>query len=170
RSRGHHGDLSRRRGGPSVRAVAVASAERVAPRLAASGGRSRHRARAGRHRQVRYRGGRGHAAGRSQSERRARDPLGRGRARCHRTAAQRPRHGEGGLSMWLDPFRDWLLSFGAAGAALWIVLKILAIAMPVIIAVAFYVLWERKLIGWMHARRGPMYVGMCILQTFADVF
>ncbi|MDX1548916.1 NADH-quinone oxidoreductase subunit NuoH [Novilysobacter spongiicola] len=72
--------------------------------------------------------------------------------------------------MWFDPFRDWLLSFGAAGAALWIVLKILAIAMPVIIAVAFYVLWERKLIGWMHARRGPMYVGMGILQTFADVF
>jgi len=72
--------------------------------------------------------------------------------------------------MWFDPFRDWLLSFGAAGAGLWIVLKILAIAMPVIIAVAFYVLWERKLIGWMHARRGPMYVGMGILQTFADVF
>ena len=46
----------------------------------------------------------------------------------------------------------------------------LLIAMPVIIAVAFYVLWERKLIGWMHARRGPMYVGMGILQTFADVF
>ena len=28
-------------------------------------------------------------------------------------------------------------------------LKILAITLPVIIAVAFYVVWERKLIGWM---------------------
>lgn len=72
--------------------------------------------------------------------------------------------------MMLDPFRDWLLDFGAAGAALWIVLKILAIATPVILAVAFYVLWERKLIGWMHVRHGPVHVGMGLLQTFADVF
>ena len=49
-------------------------------------------------------------------------------------------------------------------------LKILVIAMPVIIAVAFYVVWERKLIGWMHVRHGPMYVGMGIFQAFADVF
>ncbi|MEG3191659.1 NADH-quinone oxidoreductase subunit NuoH [Lysobacter sp. D1-1-M9] len=69
-----------------------------------------------------------------------------------------------------DPFRDWLLSFGNAGAAAWIVLKILAITMPVIVTVAFYVVWERKLIGWMHVRRGPMYVGMGVLQAFADVF
>ncbi|MDR0182438.1 NADH-quinone oxidoreductase subunit NuoH [Lysobacter arvi] len=69
-----------------------------------------------------------------------------------------------------DPFRDWLLSFGNIGAILWIVLKILVIAMPVIITVAFYVVWERKLIGWMHVRHGPMYVGMGVLQAFADVF
>lgn len=69
-----------------------------------------------------------------------------------------------------DPFRDWLLSFGNIGAVLWIVLKILLIAMPVIITVAFYVVWERKLIGWMHVRHGPMYVGRGILQAFADVF
>jgi len=69
-----------------------------------------------------------------------------------------------------DPFRDWLLSLGNIGAILWIVLKILLIAMPVIITVAFYVVWERKLIGWMHVRHGPMYVGMGILQAFADVF
>ncbi|MEO6365470.1 MAG: NADH-quinone oxidoreductase subunit H, partial [Luteimonas sp.] len=69
-----------------------------------------------------------------------------------------------------EPFRDWLLSFGAIGMLVWIVLKILAIAVPVIISVAFYVVWERKLIGWMHVRRGPMYVGMGVLQAFADVF
>lgn len=70
----------------------------------------------------------------------------------------------------VDSFRDWMLGYGATGTVAWIVLKILLIAMPVIISVAFYVLWERKLIGWMHVRHGPMYVGKGILQTFADVF
>ncbi|KPN19996.1 NADH:ubiquinone oxidoreductase subunit H [Xanthomonas sp. Mitacek01] len=68
------------------------------------------------------------------------------------------------------PLHDWLLSLGAIGLILWTVLKILVIAMPVIIAVAFYVVWERKLLGWMHQRHGPMYVGMGIFQAFADVF
>ncbi len=70
----------------------------------------------------------------------------------------------------VDPFRDWLLGFGTVGLLAWIVLKILAVAVPVILTVAFYVVWERKLIGWMHVRHGPMYVGMGILQAFADVF
>ena len=70
----------------------------------------------------------------------------------------------------VDPLRELLLSFGAIGAVLWIVLKILAITVPVILAVAFYVVWERKLIGWMHARQGPMYVGFGVFQAFADVF
>jgi NADH-quinone oxidoreductase subunit H len=73
-------------------------------------------------------------------------------------------------TLLLDPFRDWLLSFGAIGLLVWIVLKALAIAVPVILAVAFYVVWERKLIGWMHVRHGPMYVGKGVLQAFADVF
>ncbi|HEY4531488.1 MAG TPA: NADH-quinone oxidoreductase subunit NuoH [Luteimonas sp.] len=71
---------------------------------------------------------------------------------------------------WLEPFRGWLESLGAVGTILWLVLLILAITMPVIIAVAFYVVWERKLIGWMHIRHGPMYVGFGVLQAFADVF
>jgi len=74
------------------------------------------------------------------------------------------------MMMFIDPIRDFFLSFGALGALVWIVLKILAIAVPVILAVAFYVVWERKLIGWMHVRHGPMYVGKGILQAFADVF
>jgi NADH-quinone oxidoreductase subunit H len=69
-----------------------------------------------------------------------------------------------------EPLRDWMLSFGAIGLLVWVVLKILAIAVPVILAVAFYVVWERKLIGWMHVRHGPMYVGKGVLQAFADVF
>ena len=75
------------------------------------------------------------------------------------------------LMTWaIDPLRELLLSLGTIGALLWIVLKILAVALPVILAVAFYVVWERKLIGWMHVRHGPMYVGMGIFQAFADVF
>ena len=74
------------------------------------------------------------------------------------------------LSNLTDPLHDALMSLGAVGVVLWIVLKILLIAVPVILAVAFYVVWERKLIGWMHVRHGPMYVGFGILQAFADVF
>ncbi len=70
----------------------------------------------------------------------------------------------------VDPLYQWLLSLGDIGVVLWTVLKILVIAMPIIISVAFYVLWERKLIGWMHVRHGPMYVGLGgLLQAFADV-
>ena len=74
------------------------------------------------------------------------------------------------LSELSSPLHEWLLSLGPIGLVLWLVLKILLIAVPVILAVAFYVVWERKLIGWMHARHGPMYVGWGVLQAFADVF
>ena len=70
----------------------------------------------------------------------------------------------------IDPLRELVLSFGTLGLLAWIVLKILVVTVPVIVAVAFYVVWERKLIGWMHVRHGPMYVGWGILQAFADVF
>ena len=70
----------------------------------------------------------------------------------------------------IDAIHDYLLTFGLPGALAWIVLKILAIAVPVIVSVAFYVVWERKLIGWMHVRHGPMYIGLGLLQAFADVF
>ncbi|MGN6518441.1 MAG: NADH-quinone oxidoreductase subunit NuoH [Dokdonella sp.] len=42
---------------------------------------------------------------------------------------------------------------------------------PLIIGVAMYVWWERKVIGWMHVRMGPNKVGpFGLAQTFADVF
>ncbi len=48
---------------------------------------------------------------------------------------------------------------------------ILAIAVPLIIAVAMFVYWERKVIGWMHVRLGPNKIGpFGVLQAFADVF
>jgi NADH-quinone oxidoreductase subunit H len=43
--------------------------------------------------------------------------------------------------------------------------------LPLIISVAMYVYWERKVIGWMHVRLGPSKIGpLGLLQTFADVF
>jgi len=66
---------------------------------------------------------------------------------------------------------DWLSAFGAPGLVVWLVVCILAIAVPVILAVAFYVWWERKVLGWMHVRMGPNSVGPAgLAQTFADVF
>lgn len=74
------------------------------------------------------------------------------------------------LIQLVGPLRDLLLGFGAFGIVVWTVLKILVITMPIIISVSFYVLWERKLIGWMHVRHGPQYVGLGgLLQAFADV-
>lgn len=52
----------------------------------------------------------------------------------------------------------------------WTLAKILAIAVPLILAVAMFVYWERKVIGWMHARMGPNQIGpLGLLQAFADV-
>jgi NADH-quinone oxidoreductase subunit H len=43
--------------------------------------------------------------------------------------------------------------------------------LPLIIGVALYVWWERKVIGWMHVRMGPNKIGPAgLAQTFADVF
>jgi len=57
------------------------------------------------------------------------------------------------------------------GLVVWLVLCILAIAVPVILSVALYVWWERKVLGWMHVRMGPNSIGPAgLAQTFADVF
>ena len=70
----------------------------------------------------------------------------------------------------IENLHQFLLGLGPIGAVLWSVLWILVVSVGVILTVAFYVVWERKLIGWMHVRHGPMYVGMGIFQAFADVF
>lgn len=53
---------------------------------------------------------------------------------------------------------------------IWYVLMILVIIFPIVILVAFLTLWERRLIAYMHVRRGPNRVGPAgLLQPFADV-
>ncbi len=53
----------------------------------------------------------------------------------------------------------------------WTVLKIILVVVPLILLVAFYSLWERKVIGFMQVRMGPNQVGpLGLAQPFADVF
>lgn len=71
----------------------------------------------------------------------------------------------------IDAMREMLLGYGNTGLTIWVLLKVLVIAVPVIISVAMFVFWERKVIGWMHVRMGPNQIGpFGLMQAFADTF
>ncbi|MDO8208487.1 MAG: NADH-quinone oxidoreductase subunit NuoH [Gallionella sp.] len=67
---------------------------------------------------------------------------------------------------WLQPIQNLL---GAAWLPLWTVVKIMLIVAPLMGAVAYLTLAERKVIGWMQIRIGPNRVGYFgLLQPIAD--
>jgi len=60
---------------------------------------------------------------------------------------------------WFEPF--WPVT--------WVIIKIVAILVPLLLAVAYLTFWERKIIGWMQVRIGPNRVGPWgLLQPIAD--
>jgi NADH-quinone oxidoreductase subunit H len=59
--------------------------------------------------------------------------------------------------------------FGFYWPLVWNLVKIIAVVAPLMGAVAYLTLWERKVIGWMHVRLGPNRVGPAgLFQPIAD--
>ena len=58
---------------------------------------------------------------------------------------------------------------GLAWPVIWTLIKIIAVVLPLMGAVAYTTLWERKFLGWMQVRLGPNRVGPWgMLQPIAD--
>ncbi|MBP6078184.1 MAG: NADH-quinone oxidoreductase subunit NuoH [Xanthomonadales bacterium] len=71
----------------------------------------------------------------------------------------------------MDQLLSLFNTYTAEFPTVWMAIKILLLPIvPLILAVAFYTVTERWVIGWMQVRRGPVYIGKGFLQPFADVF
>lgn len=70
---------------------------------------------------------------------------------------------------WFEHLIDASWWSGLVWPVIWNLIKIIAIIAPLMIAVAYTTLWERKLLGWMQVRYGPNRTGPWgLLQPMAD--
>ena len=70
------------------------------------------------------------------------------------------------MGLGLVPAPWWT---GAGWPVIWALIKIVAVLLPLMGAVAYLTLWERRLLGFMQVRLGPNRVGpFGLLQPIAD--
>ncbi len=72
---------------------------------------------------------------------------------------------------WLAQFEPlWLSLPEELRFLIWTLIKVVAVIVPLLLCVAYFTYWERKIIGWMQVRMGPNRVGWKgLLQPFADL-